>query len=72
MLIEAATAFPTFGTSLPENVVFGIYYSSPRIDPRVAKAGFGSGQWQVCDQQGSRISAVRILRSAAGVVHLSD
>jgi hypothetical protein len=65
MLIEAATAFPTFGTSLPEKGVFGISYSAPRGDPRVAKAGFGIGQWQSRDQQGSRISAVRILRSVA-------
>ena len=50
----------------------GNSYSAPRGDPRVTKAGFGSGQWQACDQQSSRIIAVKILRSVAGVVHLSD
>jgi hypothetical protein len=70
--IEAATAFPTFGTSLLEKGVFGNSYSSPRGDPRVAKACFGNGQWQARDQQCARINAGRIPQDVAGVVHLSD
>jgi len=57
-----------------ENIEIDMQNRSPdkETHPRVANAGFGSGQWQARDQQSSRIIAVRILRSVAGVVHLSD
>jgi len=47
--------FPPSGRACRKKGDLGNSYSAPRIDPRVAKAGFGSGQWQACDQQGSRI-----------------